>query len=139
MRIVVGFFLLLLHSLAVAQTPVDVHVASDPNPNDTVGQQLVYVIREKLRASNGLRLIDNRDNAPVRLSITTLDPDTGRNIVGLNTVFSVVYTYRTPYQDTNTFLGHAVGLCPHNAIETCAQNIVAQMDSYAVEYRRTFN
>jgi len=124
MRIVIGFFLLLLHSLVLAQTPVNVHVVSTVSSNDRVGSQLVYVIREKIRASNGLRLIDNRNNALIRLWIATLDPDLNvRNTAGRRTAYSIAFTYRLPFLDTDSFLEHRVGHCGRDRIEFCALDI----------------
>jgi len=138
MRIVIGFFLLLLHSLVLAQAPMDVHVESSVNSNDRVGPRLVYVIREKLRESNGLRLIDDKNNALIRLSIATLDPDINGNNAGERTAYSIAFTFRPPDRDVELFLTHSVGTCGRDRIEYCALGIVSQMDSFAVEHRQFF-
>jgi len=116
-----------------------VYVASSVNSNDRVGPRLVYVIREKIRASNGLRLINNKNNALIRLSIVTLDPDLNGRTAGERTAYSIAFTFRLPFLDTDSFLGHSVGHCRRNRIESCALDIVSEMDSHAVEHRQIFN
>jgi len=127
MRIFVIFLALLFHPLAIAQTSVGVHIAS--TANDSVGRQFVYELREKIRASHGLRLENRSVDAIIRLKIVTLDPISSglRGNIGDNTIYSIVFTFRPMDRDAEIYWGNFVGICGASKIESCARNIVAEI------------
>ena len=43
---------------ALAQSKVPVFLKNTPNDNDSVGQQLVFEIKEAIRGSHGFRLVE---------------------------------------------------------------------------------
>jgi len=130
MRLFTVLLALLFHSLAAAQSPVDVHISSDTV--DAIGRQFTYEIREKIRASNGLRLADRSSDALIRLNIVTLNPDENREN---RTIYSIVFTARTLDRDTNIYLNNIVGVCGRSKIESCAQEMVAVTDSLAIQVK----
>jgi hypothetical protein len=110
-----------------------VHVSA--TADDPIGKQLVYQLREGLRDSKGLILVDNMDESYVRLKIVTLDPDEKRG-GGYQTVYSVVWTVRQFDRDAEIYWTSYVGTCGESRTQTCAASLVSQTDEVAILVRR---
>lgn len=135
MRVYITIILLLLSSLSYAEGQTAVYVSA--TADDSIGKQLVYKLRETLRASNGLKLVDDINDSLVRLKIVTLDPDSARS--GNQTVYSAVWTLRQFDSESETYYTNYVGTCGANRTQSCATGLVSQTDEIATDVRRVLS
>lgn len=91
---------------------------------DTVGQTLVYEIREKISKSQRHNLVSSPKDAAFKLSVVTLRGDG-------QTVYSISLLMRNFQTEGffDFFVTSWVGYCGSRAIESCAANIVAGVDT----------
>jgi hypothetical protein len=127
-----GLFLALFTTLAFSQMKIIVEDTS----RDTVGSRLAFSIKERVRSSNGFKLVTSQDEAIFRLSLVTIDDKSG-----YSTVYSVVFSAWQPQSGTWTYLTNVVGTCGTNRITECADGLVADADKTAEgprEYYRMY-
>lgn len=136
MRIFFAGILLFLSLSCYADGQTAIHVTA--TAEDPIGKQLVYQLREALRASRGMRLVDDMNDSFVRIKIVTLDPDS-RNGGGYQTVYSAVWTVRQFDRDAEIYWTNYVGTCGVNRVQSCATNLVSQTDEIATDVRRILN
>lgn len=113
---------------SLAQTtrvPIYVSVTA----NDSVGQQLVYEIREQLSASNQLSSTLTDSDSAFQIKAVTLDPyrssDGGSSS---STVYSLVLTmHDANNRQLSIFVDEWVGTCPAVQVQSCAASIVANV------------
>lgn len=108
---------------AYAQTVTLVEVVS--TSDDSVGQRLVFAIKEGIRASRSMELTVE-DRPRIRIDIVTLDPDRGDR--GMSTVYSIVWTFDGPTQALPSYLTTSVGTCGASRVRDCADGLVADTD-----------
>jgi len=109
-----------------------VHVSS--SGSDPIGIRLAYAVREGIRRSAGMTLVDSRDDRFLGLNLVTMDPT--KNDDGIQTVYSLVWTIRTvDSKPVHMYLTSTVGACGSAAVSQCAESIVAATDKHATEYR----
>ena len=111
---------------------VEIVAASD----DNVGKSLVSALRERIRASAAsLSLTTKRDIPRVVVSIITLDPAPPS---GVQTIYSVTFIYDGPPGPlAGVYLGNSVGLCSPERTQSCADSIVAELESQIDLVRQT--
>ncbi|UZJ42623.1 hypothetical protein OO006_06660 [Prosthecochloris sp. SCSIO W1101] len=99
-------------------------VSVDATADDMVGRRLVYKVKEELRRSASMRLVDS-DEAGMRLFLVTLPrfPDDP----SLSTVFSAVWTLEHDFIYP-VYITSVVGYCGGNIVESQAESLVAQTD-----------
>ncbi|MGO4222912.1 hypothetical protein AB4Y64_13800 [Lysobacter sp. TAF61] len=100
---------------------VAITVQVSASAQDKVGRLFVEAIREQLRQSLDLALVEDSKDARIRLKVATLDPDNG---IGRRTVYSVVVTVRPADRDLDVYWNNYVGLCGQARVPACARNIV---------------
>ena len=129
--IVTAALVLTLSPTVTAQTPVYLGATAE----DSVGSRLVYAMKEKIRRSAGITLVDRDQDGRIKVQIVTLDPDNGE-YAGRRTIYSVVWTAKT-FHDTpvDMFLTNSVGLCGTSRVQECADGLVADTDSQAARIR----
>lgn len=115
---------------ASAQT-VKVPIYISATAHDSVGEQLVYEIREQLSASNQMSVALTDADSAFQLKFVTLDPygstDTGAAVA---TVYSLVLTMHDPTNHSlNVFIDEWVGTCPSVQVQGCATSILAGTNS----------
>ncbi|WP_137718682.1 hypothetical protein [Methylobacillus flagellatus] len=136
MRVYLTIILLFLSSLCHADGQAAIHVTA--TADDSIGKQLVYQLREALRASRGMRLVDDMNDSFVRIKIVTLDPDSGRG-GGYQTVYSAVWTVRQFDRDSEIYWTNYVGTCGASRTQSCATSLASQTDEVATDVRRILN
>lgn len=110
-----------------------VHVTS--SGVDPIGVRLAFAVREGIRRSAGMTLVDSRDDRLLGVHLVTMDPT--KNDEGLNTVYSLVWTLRTlDDRPVHIYLTSKIGACGATVIAECAESIVADTDKHATDYRR---
>ena len=123
------------HSVAVAQQQIRAAVYLQNNTDDPVGRLLAYEIREAIRRSAGLTLVDRDVDARFILRLVTIDPDRERS-PGISTVYSAVYTVRTLHDTPiEMYLESSVGTCGSSRVESCGRRMAANLDEKATEFR----
>lgn len=135
MKIVLYFFLIAVMALGVANNalakeerlPVSVNATAD----DMVGRSLVYKIKEELRRSASMRLVDT-DEKGVQLVIVTLPRDSDNP--SLSTVYSAVWTLE--YGDVYpAYIKSQVGYCGRDAVDSSAVTLVANTDKVYEDFK----
>ncbi|UNK50936.1 hypothetical protein MNR01_08030 [Lysobacter sp. S4-A87] len=116
--------------LPVAEAPISVHVSA--SAVDAVGRQFVDAVREQLRESPDLALVEASNGARIRLKIATLDPD---NDSARRTVYSVVVTVRPVDREVDVYWNNYVGLCGQARVQACARSIVEEAGAPAASLR----
>lgn len=130
-RLVLSTIIGLPALVAHAQSGTAVWVSA--TAEDIVGGRLVYSLKEAVRRSVGLRLVDRREDAAIIVHLVTLDPDSN---VGNRTIYSAVWTVQTLHNPPVTmYMTQYVGLCGAKRLEGCAQSLVATTDNVASTLR----
>lgn len=123
-RILIFFVVLLFGATAFAQMKVYVTHSGD----DSAGTRLGYAIKEGIRRSAGMTLVNREQDGRIAIRIVTLDPD-DRDSSGRRTIYSAVLTAETLHNTPVTmFLTTFVGICGVNRIQACADGLVAETD-----------
>ena len=123
---------MLFMSPAFAQ--MRVHVSS--TAEDTVGNRLTFAIREGIRRSAAMTLVDREQDAFILVRIVTLDPDRNDTASSTRTIYSVVWTTKTLHDTpVEMYLTSSVGLCGARRVAQCADGLVADTDREASEVR----
>lgn len=96
---------------------------------DTVGQQLVYEIREQLNSSNQLSSTLTDSDSAFQIKVVTLDPYRSTDGGSSNsTVYSLVLTMHDPNnRKLSVFVDEWVGTCNALQVQSCAASMVADV------------
>jgi hypothetical protein len=127
----IGMLILVLFAgQQTAHAQVKVHVQA--TAKDPVGNQLIYFLRENLRASIGMELVVAENDAIVNLRLVTIDPDDA----GHRTIYSIVWTIKQFDRKAHIYYTSAVGLCSSERARECALQLTAQTDSLVTDLQR---
>lgn len=127
LTLLVSTLLTVISSAAQAQTKVFVSATAD----DPVGARLVYAIKEGIRRSASMDVVDRVDDGFIRVHVVTIDPDKTDG-GGRRTVYSLVFTTQTLHDTPVTmYLNNLVGVCGANRVSQCADGLVADTDNQA--------
>ena len=112
--------------------PVFVDVEYDSG--NSVAGRLAYEIKEKLRASHGMKLVYSADEGRIRLSVVAVASD---NEGGSRaTAYSAVWILKTWHQDPlDVFETQLVGIVGIDKVEAVAAKLVANTDSVVTKWR----
>ena len=104
--------------------------------DDPMGKTLVTAIRERIRAlPSSMSITTKRDVPRLVVSVVTLDPAPPN---GVQTIYSVTFIYDgAPGPLAGVYLGNSVGLCSPERTQTCADSIVAELESQIDLVRQT--
>jgi hypothetical protein len=94
---------------------------------DGVGRQLVYHVKEGLRASRSMVLVP-LDESEVQVRILTLDPEAGSQSANHMTVYAAVWTYYGSPKLTPYYYTSIVGECGSARVGQVADELVAKTD-----------
>ena len=104
--------------------------------NDIQGQRLVYAVKEQIRRSAGMSLVDDEKESGFQARLITEDVDNGN----IRSEYAVVITMMNltspgsfPY-----FLDYTIGVCGANVVDQCASTIAARIDRDASTIRSAF-
>jgi hypothetical protein len=111
----------------LAQQKIPVVVIHDGN--DSVGERLVYQVKEAVRRSAGFRLVqENEPGYRMRLITRDLNQITYKNSpVGIATIYAVTITIKPPGQP-EVFLVSDMANCTTNRINEVAEILVRELD-----------
>lgn len=136
MRCIRWCLLLCLLCLSLAWIPARADPANvyvDATTNDPIGTQLVYFLRETLRGSNGMQLVDSEDDSVIQIRLVTLDPDHD----AIQTVYSAVITSNQIGNDTaKLYRTNIVGRCGADRVQSCAIGLASDLDKQLVAIRQ---
>lgn len=93
--------------------------------SDTVGGELLYAVKERIRSSRSLALTFDQREPRLQVLIVTLDPTNRKT--GQMTVYSVVITWKNPSQPYPLFLNSLVGSTGGTYVDRAAEAIVASV------------
>lgn len=94
--------------------------------DDSVGQRLVFAVREGIRRSASMDLT-TADVGRVSVIISTMARFPDRPHVA--TMYSVVWVFRTPQDTLGTYLDSTIGYAGTDVVQRSAETIVARTDS----------
>lgn len=101
--------------------------------DDTQGQRLVYAVKEQIRRSAGMSLVDDEKASGFQVRLVTEDVDNG----SIRTEYAIVITMMNlaspgsfPY-----YLDSTIGVCGSNVVDQCASTIAARIDRDASTIR----
>ncbi len=113
------------------KTPVSVSATTE----DSIGSRLAFTIREGIRRSASMELVDEARYAFVRIHLVTLNPDASKG-KELWTAYSIVWTRSfKKYPSFEQYLTQTVGTCGADRLEECGASIIARTDEQALEIR----
>ena len=98
-----------------------------------VGSTLAYELREKIKASNQMKLGNpGKAASEVVVSLVTIDPDKESEIEGTQTVYSVTWNYLMVKTDgaAQFYISSSVGVCGTDRVTSCAQDLAADTDKH---------
>lgn len=122
---VVGVLLCLVVAASFAQVPVFVASAAP----DAVGSRLVYAIKEGIRRSASMQLVDRSQDGRFIVEFVSLDPQRATANAGYQTVYSVVLVGLTFHSvPVPMYLTNFVGTCGSGRVPECADGVVASVD-----------
>lgn len=110
---------ILIGKSAFAEMPVEI-VSTAP---DTVGQRLVFGLKEGIRSSTSLGLSYDKSKPRLQVNIVTLDQNPSNP--GYSTVYAVVVVWNNPNQGFPLYLNQYVGYCGSNRVRECADSILS--------------
>ncbi|MGF6807660.1 hypothetical protein OKW30_002786 [Paraburkholderia sp. Clong3] len=132
----VASLLISISTIAVAQQPTKAAVFVEDHTEDNQGHRLAYAVKEQIRNSAGMRIVDTPGESALQVHLGSIDA-TGSQI---QTAFTVVYTL-TDFGNPGSFqfyLDSTGGLCGAQAIDQCANSIVARLDTNLSSVRAAF-
>jgi hypothetical protein len=122
-----GFGLwLCLQGTAYAAGPIEIlKIQVDCSGDDSIGSQVCYAVKEKIRASEGFELIDTAKPIPgtFRLSLVTIETDSSDTASAI----SEVITGRDKDGD-ELYLEQYVSICGADRVDYIANGIIADIE-----------
>lgn len=128
------FALTLLPSVPAQTTQIAVEVVDEAT--DSVGQRLVYYVREGFRRSAAFRLTEAKE-ARWKIIVSTMprfddSPSTA-------TMYAIIWTIAAPSVDgseTSYYVGNTIGYAGTDVVTRSADGVVASTDRMTTEIRR---
>lgn len=119
-------FMFLASGATYAQQNVKAAIYVQDATEDYQGHRLAYEVKEQIRMSAGMRLVDNEASSGLQLHLGSIDPDQNN----LRTVYSIAITLTNPSTlSIPLYLDSTEGVCGSGVIGQCANAIVARLDS----------
>lgn len=118
-------------------------VSVDHSGDDNIGVRLAFAVREAIRASSGYRLVS--ENAVLRISLITIDPERSPAAGGVWTVAAISYTMRNdlPLDKSNPQTWYPINLSAsvitagYSRVDDQAKAVLAGLDKQVDLYRRS--
>lgn len=120
---VIGFLSFCLATFTCTYAQNTILVDGQADDNDITGENLIFKIKENIRSSEDMKLINDESEAEFQMKILTLDPEKK----GGYTTYSIVWIAKL-LNGANAFLNHTVGICSSDRIDLIAMNLVAKTD-----------
>lgn len=107
-----------------AKYPVEVRHSGD----DQVGVRYVFELREAIRASNSMRLVDQSNEPRIKVSVVTVDSDRNNTGVAAGIATTVVYdSMDIPLNGAH--MTTLVQVCGEQRVAGCARGLLSWIDS----------
>lgn len=119
-------------TLAEAKMPVEINNTTP----DTVGQRLVYALKEGIRTSSSLDITFDSSKPRLQVKVVTLDTDVKGS--GYSTTYSVVILWNNPDNFAPFYLTQYVGYCGTSRVVECANGLVANVSEQSDEILKLF-
>lgn len=113
--------------IANATMPVEIVQTT----SDSVGQRLVYYVKEDIRASDSMTLTFNEKIPRLQVQIVTIDENPANP--GYSTAYSFVVLWENPKELFPFFLNNYVGYCGADRVRACASDLVANISENSDE------
>jgi hypothetical protein len=98
---------------------------------DSVGERLIYKVREAIRRSASMQLADAYKDSIIQANIICSTPsDDDKNVI---TRYSQSVTFINTKGTYDFALTHAVGRCGASKIDSCAERLAASIDDAITE------
>ncbi|GAA3720573.1 hypothetical protein GCM10022421_31040 [Oceanisphaera sediminis] len=130
MHYFVATLIFLISFSASAEMPVEVIDSG----SDSVGNRLIYKIKEKIRSSSSMGLTFDQTKLRMQARISTLDQNTQNP--GYSTAYSMVITWSNPDTPLPYYLNHFTGYCGSTRVDSCASDVVAALSKQSDEIIR---
>jgi hypothetical protein len=127
----------LVPSLCLAQAAKKIPVAVSHGGDDPVGQAFVLALKEAIRGSNSLLLVDNEilPETP-RIVVHVISVDNVVAEKGVSSAIGIIIVYKgsqTP--GDGIYLSASVSICGKDRVESCAKSTLPDIDR-SVEFLR---
>ncbi|WP_201696856.1 hypothetical protein [Paraburkholderia hiiakae] len=126
-RSAVAALLISASTIVAAQQPGKAAVYVDDRTEDVQGHRLAYAVKEQIRNSASMRLVDTKDESALQIHLSSLDPDNDQ----IRTVYSMALSlinFSSP-SSPPVYLDSTSGVCGAHVIDQCANSILARVDS----------
>lgn len=123
---------LLLSVLAGGAHGQSIYVSAAISDDDAVGTRLAYKVREGIRQSTAMVLVNEEKSSLMQLYLATLNVDGN----GQRTAYSVTWTVVNPSNITGSkfYVTGGVRTCRSASVDACAERLVAEADQHASFY-----
>lgn len=139
-RLIAGLLAMSIIVPAHGQTPLNIYVSS--SGEDSVGQRLVYSIKQHLRKDPTVAVTDSPKGASLVLHVMTMDPNVdapgSSGLTNRLTAYSALWLIPHPGA-LDSLIYNDFGVCGTGKIYECSETIAARTDKYASEVRATRN
>jgi hypothetical protein len=97
-------------------------------------ERLIYAIKEKLRASSTMRVVDNENDSALQIRVNAMDTDS----TAYQAVYAVTWTFSSPQYPAGLkfYDNSTVGICGAQRIAECGDTLVAETDKEASDLRQ---
>lgn len=106
------------HANAIAEEKLP--VAFSATANDSVGRQLAFHFRDQIGRSGSFTL---SNDAILKVSIVTMDPDDGGN----QTIYNYTFLIKGDERTLDSYLSGGVGVCGKQRVQSCAINLMTSL------------
>lgn len=123
MRLVVILLSWILMTFAAPASAGDA-VSLSVTANDSVGQTLIYNMRQKISASFIFHNAENGEYPRWNVYVVTLDPDKDSKYSQTRTIYSLILALESK-ESPPWYINNWVGKCGSDVTSTCAEQLVA--------------
>ena len=129
---ILGLLVLLAPGFCFAQKKIPVQVVH--SGNDIVGQRMVYALKERIRASRGMELINDYTRPRIVLSIVSIDNSPSNS--GISSAISTAILYDSlTTRLSGAYITSYVQTCGTQKAESCAESLTAVTDAETEKLR----
>ena len=136
-KTMIAALMLVASTIAAAQQATKATIYVEDSTEDTQGHRLAYQVKEQIRTSASMQLVDSVGDSGLQVHLVSIDSSNGMQT---QTAYSVAYTVTDfahpkgyPY-----YVDSTGGICGSQVIDQCANSIVARLDNNLSIIRAAF-
>lgn len=133
------FFLAAIAFAVCASASAQVAVYVDSNTKDSIGKRLDFVVRDHIRSSSSFRITYDEEEAIIKVSLNTLDPDRDTRSVSTRTVYAFNILLRNPSGGFDYLVKSFVGYCGTDVLASCGDDISQEIGVVIEDLRKVVN